>query len=163
MSTSGSSSKHRHCAKEPALDINRLLKKRQLNVQEQNAVTAYKIAQTASAWRNRSIPACLAEYAESQGVAWSETIVLKLEIDFPGMPRLFGLLLTQTEHFIAFEIDTDITHRELQSVDRWEDVSAQQDYSVSKKGIGKGYGAIALEVRRQLLSLPQKPAFNAAT
>ncbi len=79
------------------------------------------------------------------------------------MPRLFGRLLTQTEHFIAFEIDTDITHRELQSVDRWEDISAQQDYSVSKKGIGKGYGAIALEVRRQLLSLPQKPAFNAAT
>lgn len=79
------------------------------------------------------------------------------------MPRLFGRLLTQTEHFIAFEIDTDITHRELQAVDRWEDISAQQDYSVSKKGIGKGYGAIALEVRRQLLSTPQYSAIRAAT
>jgi hypothetical protein len=134
------------------LDINRLLKKRQLNVQEQNAVAAYKIAKTASAWRDRSIPACLVEYAESQGVVWSDTIVLELEIDFPGMPRLFGLLLTQTERFIAFEIDTDIAYRKLQTVDRWEDISAQQDYSVSKKGIGKGFGTIALEVRRQLLS-----------
>jgi hypothetical protein len=135
------------------LDINRLLKKRQLNVQEQNAVAAYKIAKTASAWLDTSIPACLAEYAESRGVVWSDTIVLELEIDFPGMPRLFGLLLTQTDRFIAFEIDTDIAHRKLQTVDRWEDISAQQDYSLSKKGIGKGFGAIALEVRRQLLAL----------
>ncbi|MBX8502988.1 hypothetical protein K5D43_14770 [Pseudomonas cichorii] len=145
------------------MDINRLLKKRQLNVQEQNAVVAYKIAKTACTWRERDIPVCLVEYAESQGVDWTDTIVLKLEIDFSGMPCLFGLLLTQTERFIAFELDTDIAHRKLQAVDRWEDISDQQDYSVSKKGIGKGFGAIALEVRRQMLSLPQDSAFSLTT
>jgi hypothetical protein len=136
------------------LDIDRLLKKRQLSVQEQIAVVASEIALTASFWRDRGVPVSLANYAERQGVCWSKTIILKLDIDFPGMPRLFGLLLTQNEKFIAFELDTDITHRELETVERWEDVSAQQDYSVAKKGIMKGYAAIALEVRRELLGLP---------
>jgi len=136
------------------LDIDRLLKKRQLSVQEQIAVVASEIALTASFWRDRGVPVSLANYAERQGVCWSKTIILKLDIDFPGMPRLFGLLLTQNEKFITFELDTDITHRELETVERWEDVSAQQDYSVAKKGIKKGYAAIALEVRRELLGLP---------
>ena len=136
------------------MDIDRILKKRQLNVQEQIAIVASEIALTASFWRDRGVPVSLANYAERQGVCWSKTIILKLDIDFPGMPRLFGLLLTQNEKFIAFELDTDITHRELETVERWEDVSAQQDYSVAKKGIKKGYAAIALEVRRELLGLP---------
>lgn len=123
-------------------------------MQEQIAVVAYKIAQTASFWREQGVPVSLARYAERHGICWSTTIILELNIDFPGMPRLFGLLLTQTERFIAFELDTDITHHELKAVDRWEDVSAQQDYSVTKKGIQKGYAAIALEVRRELAGLP---------
>lgn len=133
------------------LDIHRLLKKRQLNVQERIAVTAHSIAKTATFWCDHDIPASLAKYAESQGIYWSETIILEMDIDFPGMPRLFGLLLTQTERFIAFEIDTDSTHCEVLTVDRWEDVSAEQDYSVSRRGVKKGYAAIALEVRRELL------------
>ncbi|WPN61861.1 hypothetical protein QMK47_20280 [Pseudomonas sp. P9_35] len=145
------------------MDIDRLLKKRQLNVQEQNTITAHEIAMTASVWRDREIPACLAEYAEEQGVVWSDTIVLELEIDFPGMPRLFGLLLTQSERFIAFEIDTDIAHRKLQTVERWEDISAHQDYSVSKRGVRKGFAAIALDVRRQLIALPQDSAIRHTT
>lgn len=136
------------------MGIGRLLKKRQLNVQEQIAIVASEIALTARFWRDRGIPISLANYAERQGICWSKTIILKLDVDFPGMPRLFGLLLTQTEKFIAFELDTDITHRELETVERWEDVSTQQDYSVAKKGIKKGYAAIALEVRRELLGLP---------
>lgn len=136
------------------MGIGRLLKKRQLNVQEQIAIVASEIALTARFWRDRGIPISLANFAERQGICWSKTIILKLDVDFPGMPRLFGLLLTQTEKFIAFELDTDITHRELETVERWEDVSTQQDYSVAKKGIKKGYAAIALEVRRELLGLP---------
>lgn len=138
------------------MDIDRLLKKRQLNVQEQIAIVANEIALTANFWRDRAIPISLAKYAEHHGICWSKTIILKLDVDFPGMPGLLGLLFTQTERFIAFELDTDITHRQLETVDRWEDVSAQQDYSVSKKGLKKGYAAIALEVRRELLGLPQE-------
>ncbi|MGE8100544.1 hypothetical protein [Pseudomonas fluorescens] len=132
------------------MDIDRLLKKRQLNVQEQNAVIGHKLRRTAKAWLDVGVPVALARYGETKGINWSETVVLELDIDFPGMPRLYGLLLTQAEQFIAFEIDTDSAHQHIESVDQWEDVSAYQDYSISKRGTGKGFAAIALQVRGEL-------------
>lgn len=135
------------------MDIDRLLKKRQLNVQEQNALIAYRLMTTARHWLEAGVPLALAEEGERQGIEWSKTIVLKLDIDFPGMPRLFGLLLTQAEQFIAFEIETDHTHQRVESIDKWEDVSAQQDYSTARRGTGQGLATIALQVRRELLSL----------
>ena len=134
------------------MDIERILKKRQLNVQEQNAVSAHGIMRTAKAWMDTGVPTALAQYGETQGVNWSETIVLKLEVHFPGMPRLFGLLLTQADRFIAFEIDTDSDHLQVESVDRWEDVSSHQDYSASNRGTGKGFAAIAKQVKHELLA-----------
>jgi len=134
------------------MDIERILKKRQLNVQEQNTVSAHGLMCTAKAWMDNGVPTALAHYGETRGVNWSQTIVLKLEIDFPGMPRLFGLLLTQVDRFIAFEIDTDSAHLQVESVDRWEDISAHQDYSASNRGTGKGFAAIAKQVKRELLA-----------
>lgn len=136
------------------MDIERLLRKRQLNVQEQNAVSAYGLMRTAKTWLDAGVPAALAHYGETQGVNWSETIVLKLEVDFPGMPRLFGLLLTQADRFIAFELDTDSAHQQVHSVDRWEDVSAHQDDSTHNRGTGKGFAAIARQVKCELLAQP---------
>ncbi|QNH77254.1 hypothetical protein GGD92_02950 [Pseudomonas protegens] len=133
------------------MDIQRLLKKRQLNVQEQNILNAYKLACTARSWRDEGMPQALLDYAQSQGVDWSATIVLKLEIDFPGMPSLFGLLLTQDERFIDFEIETDTTHRQIEAVECWKDITATLNHSTCNRGIGKGFAAIALQVRRQLL------------
>ncbi len=133
------------------VDIDCLLKKRQLNVQEQNALVAHTLMVTAKAWLARGVPLALKNYGESKGVRWSETVVLDLEVDFPGMPRLYGLLLTHAERFIEFEIDTDSTHRYVESVSQWEDVSANQDYASRKRGTGKGFAAIALQVRRELL------------
>lgn len=133
------------------MDIDRLLKKRQLNVQEQNALVAHRIMLTAKFWLARGIPLALKSHGESKGIKWSETVVLDLEIDFPGMPNLYGLLLTHAERFIAFEIDTDSTHGHVESVIQWEDVSANQDYAPRKRGTGKGFAAIALQMRRELL------------
>ncbi|WP_085711581.1 MULTISPECIES: hypothetical protein [unclassified Pseudomonas] len=133
------------------MDIERLLKKKQLNVQEQNEVIAHRLMLTAHEWRERGVPAALGRFGESQGVDWSKSIVIELEIDFPGMPRLFGRLLNQDERFIAFEIDTDASHERIESVDRWEDISALQNTSVSNPGTGKGFASIALAVRRKLI------------
>ena len=134
------------------VDIDRLIKKRQLNVQEQNALVAHRLMVTAKAWLATGVPPALKTYGESKGIIWPETVVLDLEVDFPGMPRLYGLLLTQEEQFIAFEIDTDSTHRYVESVSQWADVSTHQDYTPRKRGSGKGFAAIALQVRRELLS-----------
>ncbi|MDD1015468.1 hypothetical protein [Pseudomonas rubra] len=133
------------------MDIGRLLKKRQLNVQEQNAVCAHRLMTIARAWRVNGVPVALVQFGQRQGIDWSATIVLDLQVDFPGMPSLHGMLLTQAERFIAFEIETDRAHRQVESVEKWEDVSAHQDYSTAKRGTGKGFAAIALHVRHELM------------
>lgn len=133
------------------MEIDRLLKKRQLNVQEQNAVTAHRLMTTARFWRDAGLPCALVRYGESQGIAWSGTVVLELEIDFPAMPRLYGLILNQAERFIAFEIDTDSDHQWVESVEQWEDVTTIQNHAVSQRGTGKGFAVIALQVRREIL------------
>ena len=134
------------------MQMDRLLKKRQLNVQEQNAVTAHRLMKTASFWRDAGVPDALARFGKSQGINWSETVVLELEIDFPGMPRLYGLMLNQAERFIAFQIDTDIGHQHVECVNQWEGVSAHQNYTVSQRGTGKGFAVIALQVRCEVLA-----------
>lgn len=133
------------------MGIERLLKKRQLNVQEQNTLEAYALECTARSWRDEGMPQALLDYARSQGVDWAATIVLKLAIDFPGMPSLFGLLLTQDERFIDFEIETDPTHRQVAAVECWKDITATLDHSTRNRGTGQGFAALALQVRRQLL------------
>lgn len=134
------------------MEIDRLLKKRQLNVQEQNAVTAHRLTETARFWRDACIPEALARFGERQGIDWSGTVVIDLEVDFPGMPRLYGLILDQAERFIAFQIDTDSDHQHVEFVSQWEDVSAHQNYTASERGTGQGFAVIALQVRREVLA-----------
>ncbi|MFT0475428.1 hypothetical protein ACMSI6_16040 [Pseudomonas antarctica] len=136
------------------MDIQRLLKKRQLNVQEQNALTAHWLMVCAKACRANGTPPALKDYGETQGLNWSQTLVIKLEIDFCGMPSLWGLLLTQSDRFISFEIETDATHQQIESIELWEDQTDAQDLSISNRGTGKGFGALALQVKSELLAQP---------
>jgi hypothetical protein len=119
-------------------------------VQEQNARDERAILKTAEYWRKTPLPLALQSCGEARGVVWSKSIVLKLEVDFPGMPRLFGQLLNQHERFITFEIDTDQSHCVNEHVDSWIDVTADQNMSLHNPGTGMGHGAIALKVLRAL-------------
>jgi hypothetical protein len=132
------------------MDISRLLRKRQLNVQEQNALAEHWINLTASYWRENRLPRALFEYGKKQDLSWGKSIILELEIDFPGMPTLIGMILTDKGRFIDFELDTDETHEKLNSVDLWEDITDEQNFSTHNKGKGIGYGALALRVQSKL-------------
>ncbi len=62
------------------------------------------------------------------------------------MPSLIGVLLTQGERFISFEIDTDPSV----TVYQWEDVTAAQNLSEHNRGTGIGDGALAIRILRGL-------------
>ncbi|AKJ30142.1 hypothetical protein AAW51_3451 [Caldimonas brevitalea] len=81
-----------------------------------------------------------------------------MEIDFPGMPRLFGLLLTAGGRFIEFEIDTNPTHDRIESVELWKDVTGEQNLSQHNRGTGWGRAALALKVLGELNAAAQAPA-----
>jgi hypothetical protein len=123
---------------------------RRLNVQEQNAQMEDSIRNEATHWRLNPLPEALRMTGLERGVRWEKSIVLGLDINFPGMPRLFGLLLTQDERFIDFAIDTDETHRVVKSLSTWEDVTAAQNAGLRNRGFGAGHGAIAIKVLRAL-------------
>ncbi len=101
-------------------------------------------------WRQHSPPKALLDYAASQGVDCGKSILLRLDIDFPGMPSLSGTLLTLEEKFMAFEIDTDKNHVSVELVEEWRDVTSEQNLNLSNAGIGAGYGALAVQVLREI-------------
>lgn len=125
---------------------------RKLNVQQQNALVEDSIRREAMYWRQNPLPDALRVSGLERGVEWDRSIVIGLNIDFPGMPRLFGLLLTQDERFVDFAIDTDETHEVVESVEVWSDVTAAQNMNQRNRGIGAGRGAIAIKVLRVLNS-----------
>jgi len=127
---------------------------RQLNVQQQNTKTLDGIRREATYWRAHGVPEPLRRAGEERGVDWKRSIVIDMEVDFPGMPALFGLVLDQDERFIRFEIDTvgDLT------VDEWKDVTASQNCNEHNRGIGVGDGALALRILHELNEAESKPA-----
>jgi hypothetical protein len=125
---------------------------RKLNVQEQNALVEDAIRREAMHWRQNALPEALKVTGLERGVQWEKSIVVDLDIDFPGMPKLCGLLLTQDERFVDFEIDTDTTYGVVESVEIWEDVTAIQNTNPRNRGFGAGRGAIAIKVLRALNS-----------
>ena len=123
---------------------------RQLNVQQQNTIVEEGIRREATYWRLNGVPEALKVVGLERGVNWSHSIVVDLDIDFPGMPSLFGFLLTQDEKFVYFEVDTDESHELLERVGCWDDVSEEQNTKNHNRGIGAGRGALALKVLREL-------------
>jgi hypothetical protein len=123
---------------------------RQMNVQQQNAQTEESIRREATHWRKNVMPEALRSCGVDRGIVWERSIVVDLDIDFPGMPALFGLLVTQDELFVYFEIDTDEGHNVATLVERWENVSAAQILNLHNRGVGAGRGALAIKVLREL-------------
>ncbi|WP_431052210.1 hypothetical protein [Roseateles sp. L2-2] len=123
---------------------------RQQNVQQQNALAKFRIRDIASHWRATPWPVALRQVAQERGVDCDRAIVIRLEIDFPGMPRLFGQLLTSEVRFIRFEMETDARHLVVEGDVEWNDVTDEQNLSSQNRGFGAGAGAIALRVLEEL-------------
>ena len=123
---------------------------RQQSVQQQNTATEEAVRHEAMYWRSNALPAALVEVASARGVDCATAIVVRLEIDFPGMPRLFGMLLTHSERFIEFEIETDESYSTIELVEAWRDVTEIQNMSAHNPGKGVGNGALAVKVLHEL-------------
>jgi len=135
-------------------DIERLSKKRQRNVQEQNRLREYGLRKEASYWRAHPLPKALHNVGRARGIDWANSIIMKLISDLPWMPNtLMGTLLSQEERFIEFEIETSQLHQHIRSIEIWLDVTAQTNVCAQNRGTGKSVGAMALEIRRQLCGL----------
>lgn len=123
---------------------------KQYCVQQQNALTLAAIRQTAVWWRARPLPDALCECAASHGVALEAAIMLDLQLAFPGMPAVYGKLLSADGHFIHFEMDLDDALRPLPGSVEWRDISASYDLAEHKRGTGVGYGVLCKKVLQEM-------------
>lgn len=134
------------------MDLSRIARKRQKSVQDQNALLRESIRKCAAHFREapEQIPPVLIDVACERNVDWSKTILLDLGVREPGCSSLMGLLLDQSGRFIEFELDATDDLSLLVELYVWKDISAEQNCSQHNRGIGVGYGALALAVQADL-------------
>lgn len=132
------------------IDTTELRKKRRHNVQEQLALKKEVILNEAQYWRKNGIPSPLKSLIEQKGIDMDNAIILYYSQDFPGINTDVGLILTSDLHFYKFEVDLTPDRTQLISCDVFENVSHKYEVCAHKKGIGKTYGYLAIEVLKQL-------------
>lgn len=73
---------------------------------------------------------------------------------YPGMPTDLGVLLTENQEFIRFEIDK---REDIIELIMLENLTNQAKYKIENKvkGIGKSFGLIAIEVFEEINSVKQ--------
>ena len=132
------------------MDIEGLKKKRQLNVQEQNALKEHGILYEAKYWRTKGLPDALKLFLESKGINTSRCIVLDYNQDFPGCSTDFGKILTEDSRFYRFDMDMTPNRMEIIELYEWQDITALTDISKSKPGTGATWGYLALKTLKEL-------------
>lgn len=136
------------------MDIERVRRKRQKNVQEQTLLRREALLRTATFYRTNPdrIPLALRQYALGQAIDWDRSIFLELNPNTCGGYWVSGVLLTQEHRFIEFDLPTNEDHSALDDSAKviWLDVSARTSVSRHLRGTGVSEGALALDIQSAL-------------
>jgi len=132
------------------MDIEKLKKKRQLNVQEQNALLKHSIQQEAFYWRQKGIPEGLKKHLSDKGINFNECILLDYEQDFPGCSTDFGMVLTNKKQFFEFDLDLSSDRQKILKLYEWKDVTDKVEVNGHKPGTGASWGYLAIEILDEL-------------
>ncbi|WP_196889836.1 hypothetical protein [Aureivirga sp. CE67] len=124
--------------------------KRRLNVQQQIELKKDSILKEAKYWRENRIPKPLEKIFSEKGIEIDQSILLNYEQDFPGICTDEGLILTSEKVFYKFEADLNSEKTELIELYLFIDISDQFEINEHKKGIGKTYGFLAIEILNEL-------------
>lgn len=132
------------------MDIEKLKNKRQLNVQEQNAVQKEGILSEAIYWREVGVPLGLGNFLKSKGIEDSASILLNYQQNFPSMGTDWGEVLTANGKFFAFEMDLNADRSRLVELLEWTEFTDAIEISESKPGTGATWGYLALQALTEL-------------
>ena len=134
------------------MDIEALKKKRQLNVQEQNALEKHYIMAAAKYWRKNPIPTAIINLCKSKGIDIDKSLLLRYSQDFPGCSTDFGVILTPEGKFIEFDMDLSNDREKIIEIYEWKDITNKTEIMKSKPGTGSTWGYLALQVQTELNS-----------
>lgn len=134
------------------MDIEALRRKKQLNVQQQNALTKHRIREIAERFRNdpESLP-WLSMVLANNGLSSLEGILVELSvIPSQGEDVASGRWLTESERFFEFEILLSSQGHALQETSVWREATSEINQSAHNRGTGRSFGCLALEVLHAL-------------
>lgn len=131
------------------MDIEKLKRKRQKNVQEQNALLKHGIKQEAIA--NPIFYPVVKAFLRSKGINLRSAIIYDCEANYPGMPTYFGRVATKDARFFEFEVDVSPDGTIVDSL--WQETTHQIEVNPHKPGIGKTEGYLVLEVLKEVCRL----------
>lgn len=121
----------------------------QRNVQQQNEGAFERMLMTAQNFRVQGVPAGVQSFLAQHGIelstsaiVWGQAERYMLGFEF----GLGGLVVTGDHRFFEFELELDSSLKNVIFVHKFSDVTEQQNTSNHNKGIGKGVGAIAIQV-----------------
>lgn len=135
------------------MDIERLYSKRQLNVQQQNALTKQAIIDCAVAYRQ-----------QGPSLAWVRSALLEHSVDTDkgilteassvpcggGEEAAYATWLTLDRQFLSIEAAISWDEHTLILVESFENVTERINTNSHNKGTGKSFGCLALEVLDEL-------------
>ena len=132
------------------MDIDQLKKKRQLNVQEQNALLKDKLLNEAGHWRKNGIPPGLESILLAKWIDPNSSILLEYEQNFPGCSTDEGIILTKENRFFEFDIDLTSERENVIEVYRFEEITEDYEISEHRPGTGATWGYLAIQVLSEL-------------
>lgn len=136
------------------MEINVPHKKRQLNVQEQNAFAQQAIQRSAVWFRTHlsEVPWPIREFL----VAHEIDLASDVDVDFEDMSSLGlegvyrGLVVKADAQFWRWELSLDESRTSIESIGAWDDVTGQHVPNEHAPGIGKNFAFLCLEVLAKL-------------
>lgn len=128
----------------------------QQNVPRRNEEARNLVLETARHWREKGLPAPLQRLLREYEINPDRLVVLD---HTPG--QILGheflmefLILTETSDFLEIRIELSDDGESIMEVEKFEDVTADQNLSAHNREAGKGDGYLALQVLAELNSPP---------
>lgn len=125
----------------------------QRNVQQQNELTFESMLKTAKYFREQGVSRGSEVFFAQQNIKLDTSAIVFAQSDGHMMGFRFGfggLIVTEQHQFYSFELEMNSTLSEVVFVHKFNEVTAEQNFSKNNKGTGKGIGALTLEVLAEL-------------
>jgi len=140
--------------------IERLQRRRQLNVSEQVMLRKYEIYTSAEYYKLNGIPSWALEILTQKQINTDKIIIYENREDHPyyaeGCNETEGCfydsitIVTEDKSFFTFEAELNKSRSIIVDFIYWKDTTSEFEISSHKKGIGKTDGFLALEVLEEL-------------
>lgn len=135
------------------MDIERLYSKRQLNVQQQNALAKQAIIDCAVAYRKQDPHLTWVRSALLEHGVDTEKGILTEASSLPcggGEETAYATWLTWDRQFLFIDATISLDTHTLITVESFENVTDKTSTSSHNKGTGKSFGCLSLEVLEEL-------------